>query len=515
MKRLAIATALLLPLAAHAQSTPGFTNGQIPSTAQWDGYFASKADVNGGTLNNATVNNSTLTSPTISNPTISNPTISGGNVVNSIAGASGAVTAAQVAAALGGETVNLGAGFLVQFYSGTYTGGTRYAGDEFSGGAALFVNSVQGTYAANPTTYPGGPVINGCAVTFSGTTGGACFYGYTNQSNSSGETGPFVGVAQAGANGANVIGGTFIGESLANMTAGQTDGLAGAVTTLTQQSGSGMVANAIEALAFGNSTYPAHAALDIYNGNTTTSFAAFNSGIFFDYSTGHPLVSYSYMTDDAYPRTNYASGPSVPNGILWDQTSFTTSEYTGPSFEVGPTVASYNSRIEITGSAGGQPTIQAVGAGNSPATSASLNLAAQPGGNVNVSASGGGAFIVNSGSGGMDVGCSSNCDLIFGEGPGTATVEIEGPLTVTPMSGTPTSFACFASGGQIISNSTPCKPIVLPVVTVASLPACGSSNKGELYAVSDATSPTYNGTLTGGGSTFTEGICNGSVWTAH
>jgi hypothetical protein len=55
----------------------------------------------------------------------------------------------------------------------------------------------------------------------------------------------------------------------------------------------------------------------------------------------------------------------------------------------------------------------------------------------------------------------------------------------------------------------------LPTTRVASLPHCGSAQKGLLYSVSDAVSPTYNGPLTGGGSTTIPVFCNGSIWTAH
>lgn len=71
-----------------------------------------------------------------------------------------------------------------------------------------------------------------------------------------------------------------------------------------------------------------------------------------------------------------------------------------------------------------------------------------------------------------------------------------GPFTMTPL-------AEFSGGIQ------------LPVSTVSSLPSCGSSQKGMMYAVSDATSPTYNGSLTGGGSVSVAVYCNGSSWTAH
>lgn len=55
----------------------------------------------------------------------------------------------------------------------------------------------------------------------------------------------------------------------------------------------------------------------------------------------------------------------------------------------------------------------------------------------------------------------------------------------------------------------------LPVSTVAGLPTCNAAAKGTLRAVSDATTPTYNGTLTGGGAVVVPVFCNGSAWTSH
>lgn len=52
--------------------------------------------------------------------------------------------------------------------------------------------------------------------------------------------------------------------------------------------------------------------------------------------------------------------------------------------------------------------------------------------------------------------------------------------------------------------------------TVATLPACnGTTTKGAEASVTDATAPTYLGTLTGGGSVVTPVICNGSAWVSY
>ena len=51
--------------------------------------------------------------------------------------------------------------------------------------------------------------------------------------------------------------------------------------------------------------------------------------------------------------------------------------------------------------------------------------------------------------------------------------------------------------------------------TVATLPACNATSKALLLVVTDATSPTYNGALTGGGAVVVPVLCNGSSWTSH
>jgi len=54
--------------------------------------------------------------------------------------------------------------------------------------------------------------------------------------------------------------------------------------------------------------------------------------------------------------------------------------------------------------------------------------------------------------------------------------------------------------------------IQLPSSTVAQLPLCDSYNLGILRAVTDASSPTYNGTLSGGGTSKVLAFCNGTNW---
>jgi hypothetical protein len=50
------------------------------------------------------------------------------------------------------------------------------------------------------------------------------------------------------------------------------------------------------------------------------------------------------------------------------------------------------------------------------------------------------------------------------------------------------------------------------VTTVASLTTCNSANDGLEHGVSDALSPVWNATLTGGGSSHVKVRCNGTSW---
>lgn len=80
-------------------------------------------------------------------------------------------------------------------------------------------------------------------------------------------------------------------------------------------------------------------------------------------------------------------------------------------------------------------------------------------------------------------------------------------------SSTPTDCGqelCVTGGLNVSANG-----VTLPVYTVATLPACAAGNKNTMAAVSDATAPTYNGALTGGGTVDIPVFCNGTSWTAH
>ena len=87
-----------------------------------------------------------------------------------------------------------------------------------------------------------------------------------------------------------------------------------------------------------------------------------------------------------------------------------------------------------------------------------------------------------------------------------ANVYIDGAPTVSGGTGTVgTSYAVWVGGG----NSRFDGPIILPVYTVSTLP---TGIVGMRAYVSDATSPTFLGTLTGSGTVKTPVFYNGTAW---
>jgi hypothetical protein len=55
----------------------------------------------------------------------------------------------------------------------------------------------------------------------------------------------------------------------------------------------------------------------------------------------------------------------------------------------------------------------------------------------------------------------------------------------------------------------------ISLYTVAALPTCNSSFEGQMEGVTDAASPAYLATVTGGGSVHVPVYCNGTSWVAH
>lgn len=57
--------------------------------------------------------------------------------------------------------------------------------------------------------------------------------------------------------------------------------------------------------------------------------------------------------------------------------------------------------------------------------------------------------------------------------------------------------------------------IQLASKTFAGLPTCNAGAEGKLFAVTDATSTTFNAALAGGGGNHVMGYCNGTAWVVH
>jgi hypothetical protein len=58
-------------------------------------------------------------------------------------------------------------------------------------------------------------------------------------------------------------------------------------------------------------------------------------------------------------------------------------------------------------------------------------------------------------------------------------------------------------------------PVALPSYQVARLPPASAAYRGCMAVVTDATAPTYNGALTGGGAVTVPVFCDGAAWLAH
>jgi len=114
----------------------------------------------------------------------------------------------------------------------------------------------------------------------------------------------------------------------------------------------------------------------------------------------------------------------------------------------------------------------------------------------------------------------AGADLNIAGGQGTGTGTSGGMQIKAAAAGTSGSSANALSNyfrvdstgatiqnGALIFKTTP--------YTVSTLPTCNSTTAWYVYPVSDASSPTWNGTLSGGGSTKVLALCNGSNWVAQ
>lgn len=73
----------------------------------------------------------------------------------------------------------------------------------------------------------------------------------------------------------------------------------------------------------------------------------------------------------------------------------------------------------------------------------------------------------------------------------------------------------YAASFQNPLTLTAAGTVQLGTFTVGGLPTCNAGAAGSITYVTDATAPTYNATLTGGGAIRALAMCNGTNWTAH
>jgi hypothetical protein len=98
-------------------------------------------------------------------------------------------------------------------------------------------------------------------------------------------------------------------------------------------------------------------------------------------------------------------------------------------------------------------------------------------------------------------------------GSGTLTGTLANQSANRVFAGPTSGGAAAPTFRALVSSDLP--TIVLESKTVAGLPTCNAGAKGTLYWVTDATAPSWNAALTGGGAVGVIGACDGSAWTAH
>lgn len=231
--------------------------------------------------------------------------------------------------------------------------------------------------------------------------------------------------------------------------------------------------------ATGNAAGTATAALSIVrNDANATPHARFNTGVLFDANAISPSGQAIALPTSSGGNTLQWFTPAGADGGYINSTVSATANATHLNFSnLGASITGNASQLLFqvpnVASAANYVTVAAAAAGASPQIIAT-------GSDSNV-----GIVLTPKGAGQVYV--AGNFQVAGG---------VQGPLNVT---------------GSISATAG----VQLPVTTIAALPACSTGTKGMMYAVSDATAPTYNGALSGGGSVSVPVYCNGSAWTSH
>lgn len=125
----------------------------------------------------------------------------------------------------------------------------------------------------------------------------------------------------------------------------------------------------------------------------------------------------------------------------------------------------------------------------------------------------------------------SGCNIPFNQSSQGTAFNITGPASATianlvTVTGVATGSSPIVSGGGSDTNVSLTLsgkgtggviisgPLTPAQKTVSTLPTCNSGSKGQMFVVTDADSPTWDGTLSGSGSTVVGALCNGSNWVA-
>jgi hypothetical protein len=94
-------------------------------------------------------------------------------------------------------------------------------------------------------------------------------------------------------------------------------------------------------------------------------------------------------------------------------------------------------------------------------------------------------------------------------------------ISSSAASGVPASYNSspittwsFGTGNRLINIAPALYDLVTPPTTVGALGTCNGASAGKIKIVTDANSPAWGASLSGGGSATALAFCNGSSWTA-